>query len=101
LVILVEDVLSHGIRGTVIPTGVIGMVVNTDGDNDARTNICASPFPAAGDELTPDEKISVVHAGRCEVAHVHNTPATRRSSVFDTLYPWCETTPAYPCPAAG
>jgi hypothetical protein len=47
------------------------MIINTDGHNDARTNIRTPPSAAARQKLAPNKKITVAHAGRYEVAQVH------------------------------
>ena len=54
------------------------MNINTDGHNDARAHIRATPFASTSQKLAPDEKITVAHAGRYEVAHARNSRAGRR-----------------------
>ena len=62
-----------------LPTGVIGVVIQAHGHNDARAYIRAAPaFAAAGHEFAPNEKVTMGHAGRYEVAHARNSRAGRR-----------------------
>ena len=59
------------------------MIINTDGHNDAHANIRATPCASTGQKLAPDEKITVVHAGRYEVVHVRmcNREGSRKQDV--------------------
>jgi hypothetical protein len=78
LVIFIKNTLGDGVGRAIVPTGIIGMSINTDGYNDACANIRTTPFTSTSQKLAPDEKITVVHAGRYEVVHVRSSRAARR-----------------------
>src|SRR5262245_127212 len=77
LIIFIKDTFSKSVRGTVVPTRIIRVRINTHSHNDACADIRAAPFASTGEKLASNEKITVFHASRYEIVHGHRDKRER------------------------